>query len=128
MHYCTASPYTPCNPAQPRRDNLKKIMVSKKGSETTKYPISILFNFPSSLNPTPGKIGAPIVPFSGAIVQGTAQVMSMFLHVIFGGLRLKLLQRPDVKNSPDLRKELAFRFMKSLCPHALCDPKAGLHH
>jgi hypothetical protein len=101
-------------------------MVSKKGSETFKFPISILFNFSCSLNPTPGAAGAAIVPFTGVIAQGTSQVMAMYLHVIFGGLRLKLLQRDDVKSSTDLRKEIALRFMKSLCLHAQSDPKARL--
>lgn len=51
---------------------------------------------------------------------------SAYLFTIFGGLKLKLLESPDVTSNPALLKNVATRLLKALCINVIGEEKSSV--
>ena len=63
-----------------RRDNIHKIMCSKKGNQTDKYNLEVLFSFVTELAPAPVPAGAVIKPFSVSLCIGSSTHHGLLPH------------------------------------------------
>ena len=102
-----------------RRDNIHKIMCSKKGNQTDKYNLEVLFSFVTELAPAPVPAGAVIKPFSVSLCIGSSTIMACYLTTIFA-MKLDLLNSSDT----ELLQSLAMRLLSCLVNHCMSDPKA----
>ena len=102
-----------------RRDNIHKIMCSKKGNQTDKYNLEVLFSFVTELAPAPVPAGAVIKPFSVSLCIGSSTIMACYLTTIFA-MKLDLLNTTDT----ELLQSLAMRLLSCLVIHCMSDPKA----
>ena len=102
-----------------RRDNIHKIMCSKKGNQTDKYNLEVLFSFVTELAPAPVPAGAVIKPFSVSLCIGSSTIMACYLTTIFA-MKLDLLNSSDT----ELLQSLAMRLLPCLVIHCMSDPKA----
>ena len=95
-----------------RRDNIHKIMCSKKGNQTDKYNLEVLFSFVTELAPAPVPAGAVIKPFSVSLCIGSSTIMACYLTTIFA------------MNSSDteLLQSLAMHLLSCLVIHCMSDP------
>ena len=97
-----------------RRDNIHKIMCSKKGNQTDKYNLEVLFSFVTELAPAPGAV---IKPFSVSLCIGSSTIMACYLTTIFA-MKLDLLNSSDT----ELLQSLAMRLLPCLVIHCMSDP------
>ena len=102
-----------------RRDNIHKIVCSKKGNQTDKYNLEVLFSFVTELAPAPVSAGAVIKPFSVSLCIGSSTIMACYLTTIFA-MKLDLLNNSDT----ELLRSLAMRLLSCLVIHCMSDPKA----
>ena len=102
-----------------RKDNIRKIMCSKKGNQTDKYNLEALFSFVTELAPAPVPAGAVIKPFSVSLCIGSSTIMACYLTTIFA-MKLDLLNSSDT----ELLQSLAMRLLSCLVSHCMSDPKA----
>ena len=100
-----------------RRDNIHKIMCSKKGNQTDKYNLEVLFSFVTELAPAPVPAGAVIKPFSVSLCIGSSTIMACYLTTIFA-MKLDLLNSSDT----ELLQSLAMRLLPCLVIHCMSDP------
>ena len=96
-----------------RRDNIHKIVCSKKGNQTDKYNLEVLFSFVTV------SAGAVIKPFSVSLCIGSSTIMAWYLTTICA-MKLDLLNNSDT----ELLRSLAIRLLSCLVIHCMSDPKA----
>ena len=94
-------------------------MCSKKGNQTDKYNLEVLFRFVTELAPAPVPAGAVIKPFSVSLCIGSSTIMACYLTTIFA-MKLDLLNSSDT----ELLQSLAMRLLSCLVIHCMSDPKA----
>ena len=94
-------------------------MCSKKGNQTDKYNLEVLFSFVTELAPAPVSAGAVIKPFSVSLCIGSSTIMACYLTTIFA-MKLDLLSNSDT----ELLRSLAIRLLSCLVTHCMSDPKA----
>ena len=104
-----------------RRGNIHKIMCSKKGNQTDKYNLEVLFSFVTELAPAPVSAGAGIKPFSVSLCIGSSTIMACYLTTIFA-MKLDLLN--NSQSDAELLRGLAMRLLSCLVIHCMSDPKA----
>ena len=104
-----------------RRGNIHKIMCSKKGNQTDKYNLEVLFSFVTELAPAPVSEGAVIKPFSVSLCIGSSTIMACYLTTIFA-MKLDLLN--SSQSDTELLRSLAIRLLSCLVIHCMSDPKA----
>ena len=93
-------------------------MRSKKGNQTDKYNLEVLFSFVTELAPAPVSAGAVIKPFS---YIGSSTIMACYLTTIFA-MKLDLLN--GCQSDSELLRSLAMRLLSCLVIHCMTDPKA----
>ena len=92
-------------------------MCSKKGNQTDKYNLEVLFSFVTELAPAPVPAGAVIKPFSVSLCIGSSTIMACYLTTIFA-MKLDLLNSSDT----ELLQSLAMRLLPCLVIHCMSDP------
>jgi len=99
-------------------------MRSKKGNQTDKYNLEVLFSFVTELAPAPVSAGAVIKPFckpfSVSLCIGSSTIMAYYLNTIFA-MKLDLL---TCQSDSELLRNLAMRLLSCLVIHCMTDPKA----
>ena len=96
-------------------------MCSKKGNQTDKYNLEVLFSFVTELAPAPVSAGAVMKPFSVSLCIGSSTIMACYLTTIFA-MKLDLLN--SSQSDSELLRSLAMRLLSCLVIHCMSDPKA----
>ena len=89
-------------------------MRSKKGNQTDKYNLEVLFSFVTELAPAPVSAGAVIKPFSVSLCIGSSTIMACYLTTIFA-MKLDLLN--SSQSDTELLRSLAMRLLSCLVIH-----------
>ena len=96
-------------------------MCSKKGNQTDKYNLEVLFSFVTELAPAPVSSGQPIAPYSVALCIGSSTIMACYLTIIFA-MKPNILKTTE--SDTELLRSLAMRLLCCLVIHCMSDPKA----